>query len=251
MRLNPAMLPPRIKTLRVSTAYLPPVEYVARMAQSACICIEQWENYQKQTYRNRCILAAAGGLLPLTIPVEKPTSGSCALREVRLSDHGNWRHLHWNGLVSAYRSSPFFEYYADDFAPFYEKKWKFLLDYNEELLRLICAHMGFTPEIQRSERFIPLPKATSPEATACKEDEKENQEIADFRERIHPKRTPDASFKPVPYYQVFATQQGFQPNVSAIDLLFNMGPESILVLRDSLPSLPNNQTPATSLLQPV
>lgn len=212
------MLPQKTEHLILSTAYLPPIEYIARIAYCNQVHIEQWENYPKQTYRNRCIIAAAGGPLALILPVEKPTPGHCLTQDIRISNHGNWRHIHWNALVSAYQSSPFFEYYADDFAPFYEKQWKYLLDYNEELLTLLCTSIGFTPQISRTETF----RAS------------ENTEtIQDFRETIHPKRPISNDFRISPYYQVFKTEYGFQPNLSAVDLLFNMGPESILTIRDS------------------
>ncbi len=225
------MWPKRTEHLLLSTAYLPPVEYVAQMAHSRTVYIEQWENYRKQTYRNRCLIAAAGGSMPLTLPVEKPEEGNCSIREVRLSNHGNWQHLHWNALISAYGNSPFFEYYADDFAPFYEKKQAFLLDYNEELLRLMCSLIGLEPEIQRTLQFThegnDLRTANRPEAASVP--------CTDLREAISPKHASHTGFAALPYYQVFAAQHGFQPNLSIADLLFNMGPESLLVLRDSLP----------------
>ena len=108
------------------------------MLQYPEVRIETAENYVKQTYRNRCSIAAANGPLSLSIPIVKPDTLKCQTKDIRISDHGNWRHLHWNALVSAYNMSPFFEYYADDFAPFYEKKYEFLLDFNEELRRLVC-----------------------------------------------------------------------------------------------------------------
>ena len=112
-------------TLYLSSAYLAPIEYYARLYALPQAKIEQYEHYVKQTYRNRCIIAAANGPLALTIPTEKVEGGKCIMRNIRISDHGNWRHLHWTALESAYRQSPFFEYYADDFRPFYEQKYDF------------------------------------------------------------------------------------------------------------------------------
>ena len=80
--------------------------------------IEGYDNYTKQTYRNRCMIADANGPLALTIPTEKTGEGKCLMRDIRISDHGNWRHQHWNALEAAYRHTPFFQYYEDDFRPF-------------------------------------------------------------------------------------------------------------------------------------
>jgi len=212
-----------MKNLLLSSAYLPPVEYLAWIyrystQKNSRIFIEQHDHYIKQTYRNRCTVFAANGPTDLTIPVEKPTHPDAPLYEIRISDHGNWRHLHWNTLTSAYRSSPFFEYYADDFAPFYEKKWSFLVDYNEALLQLICKNIGFIPKLERTETFGLEPIGST-------------DQTLDLRETIHPKHPIYSGFQPQPYYQVFASKHGFQPNLSCADLLFQMGPESILTLQ--------------------
>ena len=161
-------------TIYLSSAYLAPVEYYTKLFACEKAYVEQYDNYVKQTYRNRCVIAAADGPLALTIPTEKSGTPKCLMKDVRISDHGNWRHIHWNALVAAYRNSPFFEYYADDFHVFYEKKYAFLWDYNQEICSLVC-------------------------------------DLID----IHPK-------------------YGFLPNLSIADLLFNMGPESLIVLRDSV-----------------
>ena len=120
-----------MRPVYIATAYLGPIQQYCKMLQYPEVRIETAENYVKQTYRNRCSIAAANGPLSLSIPIVKPDTLKCQTKDIRISDHGNWRHLHWNALVSAYNMSPFFEYYADDFAPFYEKKYEFLLDFNE------------------------------------------------------------------------------------------------------------------------
>ena len=118
--------------------YLAPVShYSALFRAKEGVLLEVNDHYRKQTFRNRCLIDSPQGALALSIPVVKPEPHAL-MRDIRISDHGNWRHLHWNALQSSYRQSPFFEYYADDFAPFYEKKWEFLADFNEDLLRLTC-----------------------------------------------------------------------------------------------------------------
>ena len=196
-----------------SIAYLGPVQLYAKYGAYDRIFLETEENYLKQTYRNRCVIAVANGTQVLTVPIVKPDTVKCLTRDIRISDHGNWRHLHWNALVSAYRMSPFFEYYADDFAPFYEKKYEFLWDFNERLRELVCDLIDIHPDFRTTSEYLPHVEH-------------------DFRERISPKsKESDPSFVPVPYYQVFQGKLGFLPNLSIVDLLFNMGPESICVLK--------------------
>jgi hypothetical protein len=205
-------------TVYLSSAYLAPVSYYAKLMNCGHAVIEQHDHYMKQTYRNRCTIAGPEGEIALTVPIVKPDSPKCPMKDIRISDHGNWRHLHLNAIRSAYNSTPFFEYYEDDFAPFYEKRYDFLVDYNERLRELMCDLIGFKPSVELSNEY---------------KTEFAPGEI-DMREAIHPKRDfrlTDPSFKPVEYYQVFADRNGFRPNLSIIDLLFNMGPEALLVLR--------------------
>ena len=204
----------------LSSAYLPPVQYFAHLQSAEQVWIEQYDHYQKQTYRNRCVIAAPDGPLSLTVPIEKPNTQKAFMRDIRISDHGNWRHLHWNAIESAYNHTPFFEYYKDDFRPFYEKKFDFLVDYNEQLCQLVCQLIDTDTSFQRTESYVAEPSNT----------------IIDLRDAIHPKKElmNDASFGVIPYYQVFQERLGFLPNLSIIDLLFNMGPEAILVLQKSI-----------------
>jgi hypothetical protein len=200
----------------LSSACLAPVQYYSKLFSYDTVYIETAENYLKQTYRNRCLIAGANGVQSLTVPVEKPATEKCLTKNIRISDHGHWRHLHWHALVSAYGLSPFFEYYQDDFAPFYERKFNFLFDFNETLRQLVCELIDIHPDVKFTSRY----EAAVPD---------------DFRETIRPKQAGrDDAFSPQPYYQVFRDKQGFLPNLSIVDLLFNMGPESALVLRDSV-----------------
>ena len=142
------------------------------------------------------------------------------MRDVRISDHANWRHVHWNALVSAYGESPFFEFYEDDIRPFFTKKWTFLYDFNFEIMQKMCELLDIEPNVRATTEYLKIGEGQSDEL-----------EMVDFREVIHPKRPqPDSSFQPQPYYQVYAEKHGFLPNLSIIDLLMNLGNEAILLL---------------------
>jgi hypothetical protein len=195
----------------LSTAYLAPVEYYLQMNNHLQVIIERHCHYTKQTYRNRCVIASANGLQTLSIPIVKPDSLKCPTQDIRIAD-GDWRHLHWNAIVSAYNSTPFFEYYADDFRPFYEKREKFLFDFNEALRELVCSLLDIAPQVSYSYEY---------HITSEKE--------LDLREAIHPKKKAFTQSLQ-PYYQVFENRYGFQSNLSIIDLLFNMGPEAVTIL---------------------
>lgn len=205
----------------LSSAYLAPIEYYAKFLVADRIFVEQHDNYAKQTYRNRCTIAAANGPLPLSIPVEHASGAKTAMKDIRIAEHGNWRHLHWNAIVSAYSSSAFFEYYQDDFYPFYHRKFEFLLDFNEGLQQLVLDLLNIDhPTISYTDEYK----------------QSFDKGELDLREVIHPKknwRESDPNFISVPYYQVFDQKFGFQPNLSIVDLLFNMGNESLLVLMQS------------------
>ena len=149
-------------------------------------------------------------------------SAEC-IKDLRISDHGNWRHLHWNALQSAYGESPFFEYYQDDIRPFFEKRWTFLLDFNEAIRQKMCELIDIQPMVEYSGEWITLRQAQGPE--------RGENGISDFRAAINPKHpAQDDDFKAKTYYQVYQTKHGFLENLSVLDLLFNMGPESIFYL---------------------
>ena len=170
--------------------------------------IDADEPFVKQSFRNRCYIAAANGVQALTVPIEKAR----LTRDVRISDHGDWRRVHWNAIVSAYGESPFFEYYQDDLRPFYERRWDFLYDFNEAIRQTVCELIDIRPSLSSTVSHLSSPST-------------------DFRTAINPKHpSPDKDFQPRPYYQVYASRYGFQPNLSVLDLLLNMGPESIFYL---------------------
>ena len=200
-----------MNTVLLSSAYLPPVSFFTAINSGGDVLIEQYDNYCKQTYRNRCRIATSAGIQTLTIPVVKSTSPKQLMKDVRISDHGEWRHQHWNALESAYMNSPFFMYYQDDFRPFYEKKYEFLIDFNTELTLLILKLAGIDKPVRLTESYI-----------------RNTDDIPDLRYLIEPEKNEPQT--PKEYWQVFKQKYGFIGNLSAVDLLFNMGPEFTLFL---------------------
>jgi len=199
--------------IALSSAYLAPVEYYSAMAKAETVYIENCDFYQKQTYRNRCQIAAANGSMVLSIPVEKSGKDKILTRDVRISQHNDWQLNHWRSIESAYNSTPFFEYYKDDLLPFYQKKWTFLWDFNQEIQVKMLELLNFQIGIQLT----------------CEYKKIMDEKILDLRETIHPKKE-NKFVNCDPYYQVFEQRFGFQPNLSIIDLLFNMGNESVFSL---------------------
>lgn len=190
----------------LATTYFGPVQWYQKLYRADAVIIDGDELFVKQSYRNRCYIAAANGVQALTVPVEKAR----LTRDVRISNHGDWRRVHWNAIQSAYGESPFFEYYQDDLRPFYEQHWDFLVDFNEAIREVVCSLIDIHPYLSGVRG---------------------DGGATDFRTAINPKHpAADADFQPKPYYQVYASRYGFQPNLSVLDLLLNMGPESIFYL---------------------
>ena len=200
--------------------YLAPVSMYARLYAAKRLIVDGDTPFVKQTYRNRTIIAAENGRLALTIPVVH--NARQPMRDVRISDHGNWRHLHWNALTSAYRKSPFFDYYADDFRPFYEKKIEFLLDFNMQLHETVCSLIGLKRETAMLAEAQP-------------------SESHDLRHMAEPSAPTQEGFTAERYYQVFSQRNGFLADISIADLLFNMGPEGLITLRDSITDKTENR----------
>ena len=232
----------------LSSTYFGPIQWYQKLNRYDECLIERHESFIKQTYRNRMIIPTTNGPLSLTIPTNHNTS--LAMKDIRISDHANWRHVHWNALLSAYGESPFFEYYQDDIRPFFEKKYEFLFDFNMETTEKMIELLDIRPKISITEEYIQSKELKGESEEQKGENEafdsianhkvpsskfqvqsKEVQSIVDFRDAIRPKKPlPDAEFAPQRYYQVYEQKYGFQPNMSILDLLFNEGNEAIFYL---------------------
>ena len=202
--INPIVIP----------AYSGNVHYFSILSHFSEVYLERYAHYVKQTYRNRCQILTANGVMNLTIPIDKVSGEKMLDKDVRISNT-DWQRVHWAAIESAYNNSPFFLYYSDDIRPMYEKRFDFLLDFNLQLQEIIISLIGLDTKLILTDSY------------------QETNEL-DFREKLSPKYKGELkNFISQPYYQVFKEKFGFVENLSVFDLLFNMGNESILVLKDS------------------
>ena len=221
-------------TALLQTTYFGPIQWYQKLCRYDHCLIEQYDSYQKQTYRNRCLIATANGIQALTVPVSCDSvagSDKCIVKDVRISDHNQWRRVHWNALQSAYSESPFFDYYADDIRPFFERKYDFLIDFNEAIRQKMCELIDIHPHVEYTTSFL-IPHSTlhTPSPSLGRVGVG-SPLFTDFRDVIHAKHPqPDATFEARKYWQVFQHKHGFLPNLSILDLLFCMGPESVFYL---------------------
>ena len=193
--------------LILSTAYLPPVEYLLAFLHADNVYIEYHENYIKQTYRNRCVIPTANGALPLTIPIKKGGLHNCPINQIQIDYQQPWQRTHWRAIETAYNTSPFFLYYRDYFEDFYtQQSIATLFEYNLQLFDLLLKLFGIEKQYTLTSEYIAA----------------YGDETKDFRQTIHPKQN-FLEYPLPPYRQVFSDRFGFIPNMSCIDLLFNEG----------------------------
>ncbi len=196
-----------MNSLLLPAFYLPPISYFAVLANTNSednIWIEAYENLPKQTYRNRCYVYSANGKLALSIPLQH--NGSRSIKDIVIADNTNWQHLHWKSIKIAYQSSAFFEYYEDVLVPIFQMKEKYLLDFNLKSTDILIKLLKFE---------INYAKTTSYEKTNI---------AKDYREHFLAKK--ENSIEMERYFQNFEHKNGFIKDLSIIDLLCNIGPES-------------------------
>lgn len=196
----------------LNTAYFPPVQYLSKIKATDTVCIEAYEHYGKQSYRNRCQIMSANGVISLSVPVVQATYKKVLTRDVRIDYATPWQKLHFRTIESAYKNSPFYDYYIDDFMPCFEQKEEFLLDLNTRILNTLMPLLEWERGVLFTDDYI-----------------RETEEMIDLRELIHPKesrRKEDPDFVARPYHQTFGERYPFAPNLSILDLLFNVGPDA-------------------------
>jgi hypothetical protein len=192
----------------LSAAYLPPLDYFSLIARADEVYIESNENYIKQSYRNRCYILAPSGRQMLSVPVFEGSRHKIPITEAKIDYSKRWQQVHLRALISCYKSSPFFDYYFDNIEKIISSNNEYLFQLNISLTETILRMLGI---------HKPISFTTSFEAV-------ENQPY-DFRNRVHPDK--QLLFTSKEYYQVFNQNSSFYPNMSIVDLIFNMGPEAI------------------------
>ena len=171
-------------------AYMPSVEYVARLLREECV-IDLGENYIKRSQRNRAQILSANGVMSLTVNVENSK---------------RWQHQHWVSILSAYKSSPYFDHYAHLLEPYYKREWRYLVDYNMEYLSTLLRLLGVDNKVNISERYV-----------AAREGDLD----------LLPKHNEGSTFVAEPYFQVFSDRMPFEANLSILDLLMCEGPQAV------------------------
>jgi hypothetical protein len=191
----------------LSTAYLPTVEYLARLVKAGEAFIEREENYLKQSYRNRCYILSAGGKQLLSVPVLLGSVHKTLVKDIRIDYSKRWQQVHLGALTSSYNSSPYYLYYFEIIERIILGNHKYLLDLNMDLLMAILKMLNTDAEASYTTEFKPVEKSEY-----------------DFRYRISPKKSSD--YQAMKYLQVFSSKGGFVPGLSVVDLIFNTGPEA-------------------------
>ncbi len=205
------------------TAYIPPVSWMAVALKYQNISIELYETYPKQTFRNRCYIATSNGILNLSIPVIKVNGNHTQTCDILIDNSKNWQQLHWRSIITAYNKSPYFLYYRDLIEPLYHKKQENLVSLNQDFLITLFSALNIrSQKIHNTEKFIFEP------------------DYLNLRNSFDPKKQPFQNVtKALPrYIQVFEEIHGFIPDLSIIDLLFNLGPDASAYLSNIELSLP-------------
>lgn len=193
-----------MSSVLLSTAYLPPIAYLTQVINNDVIVLEKHEHFIKQTYRNRCDIVSSSGALRLSIPLVQFAEKEI-ISQKRISYAEKWQHQHWRTITTAYKNSPYFEFFEHEFKPFYENQFEFLLDYNTQLLQTILTILRIKKHIEFTSQFELNPTSIL-----------DLRSLSEVQENLKDIK---------PYYQVFADKLGFTPNVSCLDALFNVGLE--------------------------
>ncbi len=188
--------------------YFPNIAHFVAMAMAQKVMFEIDDNFLKQTYRNRTYIYGANGKLALNIPVIHSQKNRQKYRDVKIFNTEKWQMLHWKSLLSAYRTSPFFEYYEDELLPLFNSKTDYILDFNLKCFEVVSDCLQFEMNTSKSKTY-----------------EKIVKDKTDFRYLVNAKKESFQTFDN--YTQVFQDKHGFISNLSILDLLFNEGPNAL------------------------
>lgn len=184
--------------------YFPCILQMAAIAQSKSVVFELYDNYQKQTYRNRAYIAHSNGLLLLNVPVTKhKTKTHRKTKDIQVSSEMDWQFHHYKSIESAYRSAPFFEFYIDDFTPLFKTPIKSLHELHLKLFTVLCEVLDWKVDFSFTTSY------------------QTEFDGLDLRSLVNAKSKVKHEF--TPYVQVFGQTNGFYPNLSILDLIFNLG----------------------------
>lgn len=186
-------------------AYMPSVEYLARLLREECV-IDLGEHYIKRSQRNRAQILSANGVMSLTVNVENANRPRQKIKDVRIDYSKRWQHQHWVSILSAYKSSPYFDHYAHLLEPYYKREWQYLADYNMEYLSTLLRLLGVDDKVNISEKYV-----------AAREGDLD----------LRPKHNEGSTFVAEPYFQVFSDRMPFEANLSILDLLMCEGPQAV------------------------
>ncbi|MBR2006557.1 MAG: WbqC family protein [Alistipes sp.] len=186
-------------------AYMPSVEYVARLLREESV-VDLGEHYIKRSQRNRAQILSANGVMSLTVNVENANRPRQRITDVRIDYSKRWQHQHWVSIMSAYKSSPYFDHYAHLLEPFYKREWRYLVDYNMEYLSTLLRLLGVDNKVNISEKYV-----------AAREGDVD----------LRPKHNEGSTFVAEPYFQVFSDRMPFVANLSILDLLLCEGPQAV------------------------
>lgn len=197
----------------IESTYAGPISWYQLLFKADAITFDKHEHFVKASYRNRCRIASPNGVLMLTVPIEKGRNKQQLMSKIGIHNVENWQKMHWQSISTAYRRSPFFEYYEDDLYPLYHTEYNSLLKFNSDIFTWIASKLGKDLKYDFSEKY-----------ESSTETDKQ-----DYRSAIHtnPRKDQSATLcSPITYHQVFEEKTGFLPNLSIFDLLFAEGPNA-------------------------
>jgi WbqC-like protein len=202
--------------LLIETQYFPPVQFFRLATKHDALVVEAKENYQKTGYRNRCIIAGPNGIQRLTVPLLKGKNEQQLITDTTIANETSWQKIHWQAIQTAYGKSPFFEFYGPELKSIFEKKWTYLFDLNYEIIQTLKELLQCSFSINKTSAYAKEP----------------GPPIFDLRNKMAPKNREQPENLMVPYPQVFESKNGFLSNLSILDLLFCVGPESYYYLEE-------------------